>query len=53
VGVAVEAIVWDIFNAWHEWFNERWRREGGEFPGDHTIEIHWLYAEYNGFSEGF
>ena len=38
-----------IYDAWHEWFYERWRRGDGMFPGGSAIERAVLYGEYNGF----
>lgn len=39
----------DLYDAWHKWFFDRWRRREGKWRGGYAIEQHVRFADYDGF----
>jgi hypothetical protein len=42
-----------LYDAWHNWFYQRWRRKEGMWPGGYAIENFVFFAEYDGFGGEF
>lgn len=39
----------DVFDAWHQWFFDRWKKGDGWWPGGGQIHRHVMFADYDGF----